>query len=589
MRTRNNTVIITGGDLSPGHEYEIVVQSVSPGGLMQSPDDSPRNTIYLKGKETTPSQPSGLTALGGIVKISLFWNEQTDKDFDIMEVWRNTVDDIDSALMVEELNATTWTDNIGSTGQTRYYWLRARNTSGKTSLYYPETNGVSATTTGVDATNIDDFAVTATKMFTNTVILTADIWTDNSPTPGSTIAWNAHSIVYNGASYPITAGSTALAYIYWTVGNTTYTASATHPTLGNTSFMIAINTAGVHTLVWNSSANMVIGSAFIANAAITNAKIGLLAVTNANINDLSAVKITAGKIQSVLGNSYLDLDTGNFGFGNVAGSGKGITWVQDVGTLNIIGRIRTSLAGARVEIFEDTENGLVVYNSAGGDVLRVKVSGSDSGDLVIGNYAGNKGLKWDDSAATFTVRGALNADDITAGTLSVDRLGAATITAAKLASDVISGGKILAGLLTADNIQTGTLTGRRIQSSASGVRALLDDLNDALGIINADDEDLVSISDSTFIAGLPGMTCSKSGVGGSVVLIDADSGDNSILTHQVLQMTGYIDVGGYVDAATGFKDNGTAGIDKTFSFDDNAGDTHSVIISGGIITQWNVA
>jgi len=46
---------------------------------------------------------------------------------------------------------------------------------------------------------------------------------------------------------------------------------------------------------------------------------------------------------------------------------------------------------------------------------------------------------------------------------------------------------------------------------------------------------------------------------------------------------------GKVDALGGFADNGTAGIDKTFSFSDGAFQTHSVIISGGIITQWNIA
>ena len=43
-----------------------------------------------------------------------------------------------------------------------------------------------------------------------------------------------------------------------------------------------------------------------------------------------------------------------------------------------------------------------------------------------------------------------------------------------------------------------------------------------------------------------------------------------------------------VNAVAGFEDNGTAGIDKTLAFVDNILSTHDVIISGGIITQWNV-
>ncbi len=49
-----------------------------------------------------------------------------------------------------------------------------------------------------------------------------------------------------------------------------------------------------------------------------------------------------------------------------------------------------------------------------------------------------------------------------------------------------------------------------------------------------------------------------------------------------------IDTGGFVDAAGGFKDNGTAGIDKSFVFTDGDAFTHDVVISGGIITQWDV-
>ena len=47
-------------------------------------------------------------------------------------------------------------------------------------------------------------------------------------------------------------------------------------------------------------------------------------------------------------------------------------------------------------------------------------------------------------------------------------------------------------------------------------------------------------------------------------------------------------ISGTVDAIAGFKDNGSAGIDKTFSFRDYEAALHEIVISGGIITQWNV-
>ena len=44
-----------------------------------------------------------------------------------------------------------------------------------------------------------------------------------------------------------------------------------------------------------------------------------------------------------------------------------------------------------------------------------------------------------------------------------------------------------------------------------------------------------------------------------------------------------------VNSVGGYEDNGSAGIDKTFTFSDGAFQSHSVVISGGIITQWNIA
>ena len=43
-----------------------------------------------------------------------------------------------------------------------------------------------------------------------------------------------------------------------------------------------------------------------------------------------------------------------------------------------------------------------------------------AGDFYVGNAAANKYMFWDQSAGTMTLRGELNADDITAGTISAD-------------------------------------------------------------------------------------------------------------------------------------------------------------------------
>ena len=81
------------------------------------------------------------------------------------------------------------------------------------------------------------------------------------------------------------------------------------------------------------------------------------------------------------------------------------------------GTYQSAASGARVLIFPDANTAIRIIDDAAADVFKALVGGVDVGDVIIGNYAGNKGLKWDKSAGTFTVRGTLVANDITTGTL----------------------------------------------------------------------------------------------------------------------------------------------------------------------------
>ena len=143
--------------------------------------------------------------------------------------------------------------------------------------------------------DIEDFAITASKISTKIPILTGDSWTDNSPSSGY-VAWNAHTLYYNGVAYSISAGNTNKKYIYWLNAGTSYTTSDTNPTLGDGDFVIAVNISGTHDLAWNAIANQVIGSAYIQDGAILNAKIGDLQVDTGKIADLA---VDTGKIANL--------------------------------------------------------------------------------------------------------------------------------------------------------------------------------------------------------------------------------------------------------------------------------------------------
>jgi hypothetical protein len=237
--------------------------------------------------------------------------------------------------------------------------------------------------------------------------------------------------VYGGATYAIAAGNTTNKYVYWVAGASSYSTSATHPTSG---FTIAINTAGVHTLVWNNSANMVIGTAYIADAAITNAKIGSLAVDTGNIaalavTDAKIASIAAGKISSgSIPTTYTDAKCTNAladqtSANTAADTAKvqGYTLIEggyiksdyitadniDTGTLT--GRVvRTAASGQRA-VIDSVDNTLKLYD-AGGD-LRVLIDDDasgyvtvvgDNGELTIIGQAGM--MYWYDSSSNMIIQ-----------------------------------------------------------------------------------------------------------------------------------------------------------------------------------------
>ncbi len=93
------------------------------------------------------------------------------------------------------------------------------------------------------------------------------------------------------------------------------------------------------------------------------------------------------------------------------------------------GSYDSASSGARVRIFPDANTGIQIIDDAAGDVFVVLVGGADVGDVIIGDYAGDEGCKWDKSAGTFSVRGSLNADDISAGSLDVAYLDVSSVFA----------------------------------------------------------------------------------------------------------------------------------------------------------------
>ena len=433
---RNTTLVY---DFTVGHEYEIIVRAVGPDGTEQAMENAARNTIVIEGKTVVPTTPAVLATSGYINAIGLVWTNPTDYDFDYMAIWRSATNHIDTALQIAEVKGITYLDSIGLSDTTRYYWIRAVNTSGEVSDFYPlisvgQSTGISGRSLGVVATDIADFAVTAAKIYTKIPIVDADSWTNNSPAGGS-IAWNAHDLYYNGVKHNINAANTADKYVNWDLSNpSNYQTTNTAPTQTDDHFIICMNNSGTHNVAWNSIANQVIGSAYILDAAIveakignlavTNAKIGLLAVdtaqiaslavTDAKINDLSVNKLTTGIIFSqtiTLASSGTDcyLNSGKTDFTNAQSGfiigvdysdgskpkfyiGDDATYFNYTGVGIAVKGVITVVAGSNIEIGADvtlTHTAADATDYTGNTISGVTVQSASSGQRTLISQANN--------------------------------------------------------------------------------------------------------------------------------------------------------------------------------------------------------
>lgn len=76
----------------------------------------------------------------------------------------------------------------------------------------------------------------------------------------------------------------------------------------------------------------------------------------------------------------------------------------------VAGTYASAASGARVLIFPDANTGIQVIDNGGADVFKALVGGTDVGDVIIGNYSGSQGVKYDKSAGTFDVKAILTAN-----------------------------------------------------------------------------------------------------------------------------------------------------------------------------------
>jgi len=154
---------------------------------------------------------------------------------------------------------------------------------------------------------------------------------------------------------------------------------------------------------------------------------------------ITNVKIAQGLLLNIEGNTYRDtidnwddITPVDVGAGDIENN-NGVSSVYQ-GPDDVVGLSGTAVntitsnlkigQGGKFKTSDDpfTQGGLLltldnfqIFDDAGGNVQNNILSGVDIGDLIVGNYAGNNGIKWDKSAGTFYIKGNLTAASGTIG------------------------------------------------------------------------------------------------------------------------------------------------------------------------------
>jgi len=273
---------------------------------------------------TIPPAPTGLIATGGFTNVVLDWNAAPYRNHSYTEIWRNTVDNLGTAVRIGITPADVYSD--AAEPYTKYfYWIRFVS---KANIYgpYNSTSGTPATTAlDVDAaiTNLSNdisnsqlFIDLGTRVGNSEVSINSLngqysvkidnngyvtgfglASTPNDGTPASTFAVRADSFYVANPAGPGVAP--AMPFIVRTTATTLNGETVpvgvyiTDAFIQNGSVVSAkIGTAAITSAKIQDAA---IVSAKIADAAITSAKITDAAITTAKINDAA---ITTAKIAS---------------------------------------------------------------------------------------------------------------------------------------------------------------------------------------------------------------------------------------------------------------------------------------------------
>ena len=470
---------------APSNNYEWMVKpNTSYTVQVRAIDKSDNRSAYstavaaTSGKDSTaPSVPTNVTAQATYSSIFVSWTSPVAADIARVDVYEHTANVVGSATKIASVAVSsggnsTYTRSGLAYGVTRFYWLKAVDTSGNESAF--TSTAVSATTSQLVQGDIANGAV-AIANFASGIEPVSVITGSTVPTVKTT---NSIFLTGTGKLYRWDATLTTPAYV------------ASVATSDLTGFIQA-NQIQANSITAGQIATGAIAADEIAAGAITTSKLYIGAPGSAVNSDPGMLDSSAWSLYSGVFPTFTSVTDGKVGNGVARSSGAGVeNWFNEVKRIPIDStktyRVRcwmrtvsgaASTAYMGTALFDSTganisgDGSQWYYAAAGvtpatgwteyygsfgyGTSKTIPANARTMSPLAILSYGGG--------TAIHEIQD-LRIEEVLPGTLIQD----GAVTTIKMTANTINGDRIAAGTLNADKITAASLTADRIQIPASG-------------------------------------------------------------------------------------------------------------------------
>jgi uncharacterized protein YjbI with pentapeptide repeats len=248
-------------------------------GVSYSADTSTPIGLITNNDFSPPPAPSGVAGTSGLAVAIITWNDPAYANLAYAEVWRSVTNSIGTSVLNGTTRSNIFTDAIGATNVTYFYWVRLVSVNNIVGPFNAIT-GVSVNTSRVGTSDVSDLLITAAKLADSAV-------TSIKLSDGSIITSKIADAAIVGAKMADLAVSAAKLAANSVESDKIAAGAVLSGKLADLAVEAAKLADSAVTAV--KIANLAVGTAAIADAAISSAKIADLGVTTAKIADASIV------------------------------------------------------------------------------------------------------------------------------------------------------------------------------------------------------------------------------------------------------------------------------------------------------------